>query len=123
MEEHSQGTGVVSRLEKLAMKGEPMPEGLSLVDQMFFQGMAYLYARFHLKVIDRNTGSREKGLLIYEHDKEARSAAFSSDLAAHRSEVIRATETALCRYRKERTLEAADVLADVLDGRVFHHAG
>lgn len=37
MEERSTDPGVVSDLERLAMRGEEMPDGLSLADQEFFR--------------------------------------------------------------------------------------
>ena len=114
----NQGSGVVSELEKAAMRGEPMPDGLSLVDQVYFQGLAYLYARFRLKVIDRATGSREKGQMLYQRDLRERSQKFESELAKWHSELRKQIEGALNRYRKERTLEAADNLANVLEGKL-----
>ncbi len=114
----NQGSGVVSELEKAAMRGEPMPDGLSLVDQVYFQGLAHLYARFHLKVIDRATGSREKGQMSYQYDLSKRSQEFESDLAKWHADLRKSIEGALSRYRKERTLEAADALADVLEGKL-----
>ena len=45
MEERSTDPGVVSDLERLAMRGEEMPDGLSLADQEFYQGYAYINAR------------------------------------------------------------------------------
>ena len=109
----NQGSGVVSELEKAAMRGEPMPDGLSLVDQVYFQGLAHLYARFHLKVIDR-----EKGQMLYQHDLSKRSQEFESKMAKYHAELRKQTEGALNRYRKERTLEAADNLANVLEGKL-----
>lgn len=114
----NQGSGVVSELEKAAMRGEPMPDGLSLVDQVYFQGLAHLYARFHLKVIDRATGSREKGQMSYQYDLSKRSQEFESKMAKYHAELRKQTEGALNRYRKERTLEAADNLANVLEGKL-----
>ena len=58
MEERSTDPGVVSDLERLAMRGEEMPDGLSLADQEFFQGLAYIYSRYRMKVIYRATVSR-----------------------------------------------------------------
>lgn len=95
-----------------------MPDGLSLVDQVYFQGLAHLYARFHLKMIDRVTGSLEKGQMSYQHDLSKRSQEFESKLAKYHAELRKQMEGALSRYRKERTLEAADNLANVLDGRM-----
>nr|DAZ70666.1 MAG TPA: hypothetical protein [Caudoviricetes sp.] len=116
MEERSADTGVVSELEKRAMRGDMMPDGLSLAEQELFQGLSYLYARYHLKVIDRATGSREKGALKHTFALRKSSEEFERRLAEQRSTILQTTETAITRYRKERTLEAADALADAVDG-------
>ena len=47
----------ISDLERAAMHGKPMPDGLSLIDQVYFQGLAYLYARFRAGMITREQGS------------------------------------------------------------------
>lgn len=116
MEERSTDPGVVSDLERLAMRGEEMPDGLSLADQEFFQGLAYIYARYRMKVIDRATGSREKGKLRHAYEQRKNLEEFQKKLADKRSKTLRETESAITRYRKERTLEAADMLADIIDG-------
>ena len=43
----------LNELERTAMRGEPMPGGLSLVNQVYFQGLKYLYAQFRAGFIDR----------------------------------------------------------------------
>ena len=116
MEERSTDPGVVSDLERLAMRGEEMPDGLSLADQEFFQGLAYIYARYRMKVIDRATGSREKGKLRHAYEQRKNLEEFQKKLADKRSKTLRETESAITRYRKERTLEAAVMVADLVDG-------
>lgn len=122
MEERSTDPGVVSDLERLAMRGEEMPDGLSLADQEFFQGLAYIYARYRMKVIDRATGSREKGKLRHAYEQRKNLEEFQKKLADKRSKTLRETESAITRYRKERTLEAADMLADIIDGATLKAA-
>ena len=69
-----------------------MPDGLSLADQEFFQGLAYIYARYRMKVIDRATGSREKGKLRHAYEQRKNLEEFQKKLADKRSKTLRETE-------------------------------
>lgn len=115
-----QGTGVVLAYENAAMTGDPMPEGLCLEDQLTFQALSLLYARYHIGRISREDAVREKGRLVYEHDRRMRMAAADRELNTWHVDLRKEIEGAQCRYRKERTLEAADALSAVLDGRLNH---
>lgn len=118
MAECGEGIAMVSELERLAMRGEPMPEGLSLTDQRFFQSLSLLYARYRAGFIDRAAGSREKGQILYQRDLEGRQREMDDKLIRHHVELTRAIEGAQNAYRKERTLENADRLSAALDGRL-----
>ena len=120
MESSRQGTGVVLAYENAAMTGDPMPEGLCLEDQLTFQALSLLYARYHIGRISREDAVKEKGKLIYEHDRRIRMADSSRKLNAWHVDLRNEIQFAHCRYRKERTLEAADKLSAVLDGRLNH---
>ena len=118
MEERGTGAGVVSELERLAIRGEPMPDGLNLTDQWVFQSLSLLYARYRAGFIGRDTGSREKGQILYQRDKEMRQREMDGKLILHHVELNRAMEAAQNAYRKSRTLENADRLSAALDGRL-----
>lgn len=47
-------------VEKLAMKGNPMPEGMDYPEQVLFQSFALLYARYREKHISRDDAKTEK---------------------------------------------------------------
>ena len=108
----------LDELERIAMRGEPMPKDLTLPNQMYFQGLAYLYARFRAGFIDRERGSAEKGKMLYQRDLAERKEASSSKLAKHHAEQTKVVESAQNAYHKERTLENADRLSAALDGRL-----
>lgn len=114
----SNGTGVVLEFERPAMNGHPMPDGLPLEDQAMFQALSLLYARYRRGEITREMASGEKGKLLYEYDRRKRMAKSADALASWHAELRKSIEGAQCRYRKERTLEAADDLSAVLDGRL-----
>ena len=108
----------LDELERIAMRGGPMPDGLNLTDQRFFQGISCLYARYRAGFIDRAAGSREKGQILYQRDKEMRQREMDGKLILHHVELNRAMEAAQNAYLKDRTLENADRLSAVLDGRL-----
>ncbi len=93
-----------------------MPDGLSLEDMSAYQFLVLLYERYRRKQITREQAAEEKGKMLSELDKRKRSAAFESKLMLHHSRQTKATEGALNAYRKDRTLENADRLCNVLDG-------
>lgn len=108
----------LDELERIAMRGGPMPAGLTLPNQVYFQGLSYLYARFRAGFIDRDCGSAEKGKMLYQRDLSERKEAISGRLARHHAEQMKAVESAQNAYRKNRTLENADRLSAALDGRL-----
>ena len=108
----------LDELERIAMRGGPMPKNLTPPNQVYFQGLAYLYARFRAGFIDRECGSVEKGEMLYQRDLSERKEAFSGRLIKHHAEQTRAVEAAQIAYQKNRTLENADRLSAVLDGRL-----
>lgn len=118
MAERGQSTGVLLEFERTAMNGDPMPEGLPLEDQAMFQALSLLYARYRRGEITRDMASGEKGKLLFEYDRRKRMAKAAADLAGWHTRVRSEVEGAQCRYRKERTPEAADALSDALDGRM-----
>ena len=109
----------LNELERTAMRGEPMPGGLSLVNQVYFQGLKYLYAQFRAGFIDREHGSQDKGKMLYERDLWERKEDSNSKLALWHANLRRNIESAQIHYRKERTLENADRLSAALDGRLL----
>lgn len=102
--------------EYSAMSGDEMPDGLSLEEQWAYQALALLYGRFRLKLVDRATGSAEKGKIKYELDLRSRQTNMQNKLAEWHTRLTKNIEAASVAYRKDRTLENADRLIDTLDG-------
>lgn len=69
MGECGKGTGAVSMFEKAAMNGLPMPDGLSMEEQMYFQGLSILYNRYRSGYISRDQGSADRKKLDGEFEK------------------------------------------------------
>lgn len=102
--------------ERLAMDGAEMPEGLSLEEQLAFQAMAHLYARFNMKVIDRERGHIEKGRVKHALECRQRNADMSRRLTEKHVKLLKDLEGAACEYAKTRTLEEADRMYQVVYG-------
>ena len=57
-------TGIVLPWEKDAMAGLEMPDGLSYPDQVLYLELRLWYIQYNPKLIDRETGVREKNKMI-----------------------------------------------------------
>lgn len=98
--------------EMQAMRSEEMPDGLSFVEQEVYQSFRMLYAQYKMKVVDRETASREKQKILREYVSGMLVEKIGRDFADHH----RTTELARQAYRKNRTLENADALILAFDG-------
>lgn len=112
MDECGQNIGVVSQLERSAMRGDTMPDGLTLTEQKTWQALSYLYGRYRLKLISREDGGAEKKKIIKTHE----SGVADDRLAKWTADLRRDIEAAQNAYRKDRSLENADGLSMTLDG-------
>jgi len=102
--------------EREAMLGGEMPDGLELLDQLTFLALRSLYAQKRGGVIDRETGSREKGKLRYQRDILCRKLGAKEDMAIRSARFFQDVECAANAYAKNRTLENADKLYRVVYG-------
>ena len=104
----------VSALEYAAMNNEPMPDGLRLPDQMYFQGLAWLYARYHARQISREQGQVEKQKLVVARDRLARESESLTRMSQYYAETYKTLAQSSIKYAKERTVEAADAMYEAL---------
>lgn len=98
--------------ERQAMMGEEMQNGLSFVEQEVYQSFRMLYAQYKMKIVDRETASREKQKILREYVSGMLVEKIGRDFADHH----RTTEEARIAYRKNRTLENADALILAFEG-------
>lgn len=112
MSTENNSTGIVLPYEAQAQRGEEMPSGLNYPDQLMYQALALLYARYRLKLITREQAQIEKKKLLENY----RIYQYQWEMGDHWAEIIKATDLARCEYRKNRTLENADKLVKCIDG-------
>ena len=106
-------TGIVLPWEKDAMAGLEMPDGLSYPEQILYLGLRMLYRQYYQKAIDRDTATKEKKKLLDEY----RCYQYREEMGNHWVEIIRLTDLARCDYKKNRTLENADRLIEIIEGK------
>lgn len=106
----------VSRVERAAMQGEPIPTGCSWQEMTEYIALRALYWGYRHKVFTREEASAMKRRLRSELDNVERGYAFERKCWDNAARRYKETERAKTAYRKERTLENADALVAVLDG-------
>ena len=109
---------MVFPFEREAANGEPMPDGLSLPDQLAYQFLINLYDRLRRGVITRDQAAEEKGKMTYQHSVSNNILNSYQIMGRYWSDMRKALEAAQNAYRKNRTLENADRLSAALDGRL-----
>lgn len=105
--------------ERAAMNGDPMPDGLSMEDQLLYLSLRNLYASFRSGTISREHGSAEKGKLLYEHGRRVRLHNVSLRGSKHTAAMWGSIAKYTHAYRKDRTVENADKLLEAIQGEVF----
>ena len=109
---------MVFPFEQMAARGEPMPKGLDLPDQLAYQFLSDLYARIRHGNLDWEQANIEKGQMIHQYDLAKRKMDHWSKMSDHYANRTKAVERYQNSYRKNRTLENADRLSAALDGRL-----
>ena len=94
------------------MHGDEMPGGLDHPDKLTYLCFRMLYAQLRMGIIDRETAIREKRKIMHEYEHYK----FTEQIGKQWVQNIRQTEMARSAYRKDRTLENADLLLIAIDG-------
>lgn len=116
MGECNQGSGMVFEFERQAMNGDPVPHGLSQVDQLFYLQLRALYYQYRSGWITRDRGTEDKKRLLSEYRKRLDSEKFRDDLTKWHVALRKRIEAAHAEYRKSPTPENAEKLSLAIDG-------
>lgn len=111
--ESEKTSGIVLPWEQKAIRGEEIPKDLSYPDQILFLMLRSLYDQVRKGVVTRETAVVEKKKLLDEY----RVYSFREQMGEQWVEVIKNTDLARSEYRKNRTLENADKLVAIIEGR------
>lgn len=99
--------------ERLAMNGDEMPKGMDYPDQILFLQLRLLYDSYKRNLIDRETASKEKVELLRTYEAHK----IVDGMGKEWVDQIKKTELARANFRKNRTLENADLLVLAIEGR------
>ena len=116
MAERGEDSGMVFEFERSAMRGDPIPDGLSAADRVAYISLREVYAQYHRKVISREVGAADKKIIVRARDEESRLMAFGDQCRDHAVKLWSAVGGAAAEYRKNRTLESADKLLEAIYG-------
>lgn len=105
--------------ERQAMKGEPMPDGLELADQLCYQALSALYKRFYSGRITREQGEHDARLIRRKRNENIKSFEFGERCRSHAVILWANIEQSANAYQKDRTLENADKLIEAIYGVGF----
>lgn len=100
--------------ENKAKRCEPMPDGLKQSEQLAYQSIALLAARYRLGGLSDEQAIKDRKKIDQRYLIDAANEGYIQWTVDLRKRI----EIAQSNYRRERTVEAADVLSDVLDGFV-----
>lgn len=98
------------------MRGDEMPEGLSLPDQLAYTALRNVYHAYYNKIISRDAAAAEKNRIRRQLTMVTNTMAFQDKLCAHHVRVTKETEGAKSAFRKNPTVENGMRLCNVMDG-------
>lgn len=102
--------------EQEARRGAPVPDGPGLADRMAYTTLRGIYWQFYDGKISQEQAGAEKNQLWHDWAQAKKAEAFERKLTDYHVRLIRASEQAVSRCRKDPTAENALYLCDVLDG-------
>lgn len=111
--ESEQSSGVILPWEQDAIRGDEMPNGLEYPDQILFLQLRMLYAQKRMGIIDRDTAIREKKKLLDEY----RVYQYREKMGEQWVQVIKETDLARAEFKKNPTVENAQKLVAIIEGR------
>lgn len=109
-------TGYEFPWERQAMRGEELPEGLSLVEQMAYIALRHIYWQHGQQMISREQAAREKQKLRRTYEMASETLARYEKMLAQQAKVYKETELARSRVRHDPTPENALALCTAIDG-------
>ena len=100
--------------EAEAKRNAPMPACLPASEQLAYQSIAALVARWRMGAVTADQARKERKQIDQRYVIDSANEGYIKWTVDFRKKI----EIAHAKYRKERTIEAADLLSDVIDGFV-----
>ena len=107
---------IFKEMERLAHRNEPLPHGMSALDQATYLSLRCLYSHYRHGEIEQGDAEIEKRAIRVAHEQRESFDAFARRCSSQSIALWKNVECAINAYRKNRTLDNADRLADAIDG-------
>lgn len=99
--------------EPMAQRGEDMPLDMPEADKIAFMMLRSLYGQVKQKIITRDMAVKEKKQIIEDY----RCYQFQEEMREEWVEIIKLTELARSEFRKNPSIETAECLVKIIEGR------
>lgn len=109
-------TGFQFPWEREAMRGEGLPDGLDLSDQMAYTSLRHTYFLYQQKAISRDQAAAEKQKIRSTWQTAKGHLELCRRINEHYAKVYRCTEQTKTACRKKPTAENAIALCNAIDG-------
>ncbi len=94
--------------EREAARGDPMPDGLSLVDQLGYQAIRHLYANYRKGAVGREQAANEKAAILAQMREAKEAEILQKRITENHAKMWKNIEAAAKRFADERTVDAAE---------------
>ena len=102
--------------EEQARDGEPMPQGLDLIDQCAYQALRDLSWAHDSEHLSIGEMTREWDAILHSYAVAKEKEQFRARIEQHTATLWKDIEAAADRYYKGRTLDAADAFCEAVYG-------
>lgn len=113
--------------EKAVKENQPMPDGMSILDQRTFVLLSRIYTQFRAGLYTKEKAGQEKDKLWKEWKAEKDKKAFEDKLIRHHVIITRETERLRAEIMKSESVEERAALAvelvKAIDGMVYDDGG
>lgn len=108
----------VDEISSYSVKNEMPDHGMTYIDWLLWYMLRDIYAEFRQGTLDKEHGLARKKHAIDVWERETAKAERSRQIAFRAAETWKNVETAACQYRKDRTIQSADLILVALYGDV-----
>ena len=104
--------------ETEAARGDPIPDDLDAIDIAAYTALRDIYASYRKGFISADTGKVDKQTVYVGWCKAKKRADFDRKLSTRSAEIFRDAQGCITAFQKNPSIDTANQLVDVLDGKL-----
>lgn len=93
-----------------------IPDNMPLYEEAAFSAMVFVYRLYYNNMVTRDSAASQKQRIYRKYDDAKKQQEFSDRLAEFRARILKETEDAATKCRKDPTPENAIALCDAIHG-------